>query len=328
MERIINRRQLLKTSLAATSALGAVHLSSHTSRAVDYAKPAPEAKGLTAYLNHSNLLLRWNNLPVLGYRAHPTLKYPYFCPLNGPVSGQSLTTESALPYPHHRGLWLGCDPLNGGNYWSDGPLSEGQIRSVDLQLVEPSKTEEKPATQATFTESCEWVREGASSPFRDARQYTVRIVSDRVRCIDCEFVLSALEEISIRKAKHSFFAMRAAADISPTYGGTMMNSEGGVGAEGTYGKEAAWCGYFGRRALQPNVVEGIAIMHHPDNPWRPIWFTRDYGHLSPSPFNFLDKPFQLAKGDTLQLKYRVVLHAGDPQEAGMNGLYQQWLRDV
>ena len=40
----------------------------------------------------------------------------------------------------------------------------------------------------------------------------------------------------IKKAKHSFFAIRAASDISCTYGGVLANSEGGEGAEGTYGK--------------------------------------------------------------------------------------------
>jgi hypothetical protein len=118
--------------------------------------------------------------------------------------------------------------------------------------------------------------------------------------------------------------MRAASDISPTYGGVLMNSEGGIGAEGTYGKEARWCGYHGRRAARPDVVEGIAIMTHPDNPWRPIWFTRDYGHMSPSPFNFLLKPWQLDKGESILLKYRVVAHAGTPAEAQLNRLYEQW----
>ena len=119
------RRQMLKTSLAAAAALGAANSLPKKAGAIDYTEPVPEAKGLTAYQNGANILLRQDNQPVLGYRAHPTLKYPYFCPLNGPVSGLSLTTESGLPYPHHRGLWLGCEPLNGGDYWGDNGLESG-----------------------------------------------------------------------------------------------------------------------------------------------------------------------------------------------------------
>jgi hypothetical protein len=110
------------------------------------------------------------------------------------------------------------------------------------------------------------------------------------------------------------------------YGGVLMNSEGGVGAAGTYGKTARWCGYHGKRAVRPEVIEGIAILDHPENPWAPCpWFTRDYGHLSPSPFNFLKKPWKLAAGKSIQLKYRVVLHAGTPAEAGLDDLYRQWI---
>ncbi len=121
--------------------------------------------------------------------------------------------------------------------------------------------------------------------------------------------------------------MRAASDISPAYGGVLMNSEGGVGAEGTYGKEARWCGYHGKRQGRKDLVEGIAILTHPTNPFRPIWFTREYGHLSPSPFNFLGgKPWRLERGSALRFRYRVVLHAGDPKEAGLDSLYEDWIR--
>jgi hypothetical protein len=55
------------------------------------------------------------------------------------------------------------------------------------------------------------------------------------------------------------------------------------------------------------------------------WFTRDYGHLSPSPFAFLEKPWTLAKGQSLDLNYRVVLFAGTPQQASLDSIYRQWV---
>ena len=313
---MISRRQFL----AGTTATGVLTLSQSETLAVDYANPAEEAAGLTAYHNGSNILVRLDNNPVLAYRAHPTLKYPYFCPLNGPVSGLPMTTESALPYPHHRGLWLGCDPLNGGDYWSDGPLERGQILSTQLELGEVE------AESIAFSEQCEWTCNG-STPLTDKRSYKVIIPNPRVLLLDCDFELHAQADIRIKKAKHSFFAMRAAPDISPTSGGVLMNSEGGIGAEGTYGLPARWCGYHGKRKLRPDVVEGIAIMNHPDNFSGDCpWFTRDYGHLSPSPFNFLSgTEWTLDRRQQLKLSYRVVLHAGTPQEAGLDSIYDEWL---
>jgi len=313
-----NRREMLKYSMAASIGWVGVQLAGDKALAIDYVKPVPGSENLTVYQNGPQIIARWNNMPLTAYRAHQTQKYPYFYPVNGPVSGLPLTSESALPYPHHRGLWLGCEPLNGGDYWSDRSLDIGQIRSLELKLGPIA------ANSAVVFDSCSWVRKDAPSPFSDERKFTISVPNERMWFIDCEFRLTAQQDITIAKSKHSFFAMRAASDISPAYGGVLMNSEGGIGAEGTYGKEARWCGYHGKRVNRPDLVEGIAIMIHPDNPLRPIWFTRDYGHLSPSPFNFLDKPWQLDKGRSIQLKYRVVLHAGDPDEAQLNKLYKKW----
>lgn len=287
--------------------------------AKDYKKPVPEAKGLTAYLKDGEGQLRWNNMPLTAYRAKPSQKYPYFYPLNGLESGTSATTESALPYPHHRGLWLGCEPLNGGDYWADNGPDSGQVKSELLELGQ--KTERS----VEILNNCKWIRKDAPSPWSDERKFTFTILNERVWVIDAEIKITASEDIEIKKAKHSFFAIRAASDISPAYGGVLMNSEGGVGAEETLGKEARWCGYHGKRAAGRNVVEGIVVMNHPDNPWKSTWLTHDYGHLSPSPFYFLDEPWRLGKGKSIDLKYRVAVHVGNPKKADLNGVYQQWL---
>ena len=166
-----------------------------------------------------------------------------------------MTTESSLPYPHHRGLWLGCDPLNGGNYWADNGLESGQIRSTELTLDEGTKG----GNSVAFLQKCSWVREG-SNPFNDVRQYKVTRHDERVTFIDCTFTLTAGEDVSIIGAKHSFFALRAASDISPAYGGTLLTSHGAGDVAGSYGKMADWCGYYGKRRLRPDVTEGIVIM--------------------------------------------------------------------
>jgi hypothetical protein len=48
--------------------------------------------------------------------------------------------------------------------------------------------------------------------------------------------------------------------------------------------------------------------------------------LSPSPFNFLDAPWRLEKGKSIELKYRVALHVGSPKEADLDGVYRQWIK--
>ena len=304
---MIKRRDLL-LAMAGTAPL----------HAIDYDKPAPGSEKLTTYQNDQLVVFRWNNRTFGAYRAHASQKYPCFYPLMGPVSGVSLVAESALPYPHHRGLWLGCEPVNGGDYWSDKDLDRGQIRSRKIEIAKSTPQ------SSSFTDQTEWVRKDAPSPVEDSRTFTITVGGAHLWWMDCDITLIAREDITIKSAKHSFFALRVIPQITPLYGGVLMNSEGGIGAEGTYGKPSRWCGYHGKS--NGDTIEGLAILDHPENPWNPCpWFTRDYGHLSPSPFAFLKEPWALEKGRSIRLRYRVALHVGTPKEAGLNDLYRKWL---
>jgi hypothetical protein len=40
--------------------------------------------------------------------------------------------------------------------------------------------------------------------------------------------------------------------------------------------------------------------------------------------NFLDKSWELAAGQSVSLKYRVLLFAGDPKEAEIERIYREW----
>jgi len=283
-------------------------------------QPEPGAEKLTAYQDGPQVWVRWNNAQLTGYRAHGSQKYPYLFPLAGPVTGLSLTTESSVPYPHHRSVLFACDRVNGGNYWQ-GPVPEGQIVSVGLKLgkVTPESAE--------ILDRCEWRRPGRPVVMTDRRRLTVTVASPRLRFLDAEITWTAVEDVTVQKTNHSLFSVRAAADVIPWAGGTLVNSAGLSGEKATFGKPAAWCTCFGKRQGFPgDVVEGIALLDHPKNPWAPTpWFTRDYGFISPSPFNFIAKPWQLAAGQSVELRYRVVLYAGTPEEIGLGGIYKAWV---
>ena len=307
----IDRRKWFRAVAAAVAA-------GRTASGVDFDKPAPGSEKLTAQQSNGLILFRWNNRPLGAYRALSSQKFPYFYPLIGPQSGVSLVAESALPYPHHRGIWFGCQPFNGGDYWGDTSLDTGHIRSLQLQLGPQSPQ------SGTFTDRTEWIRKGAPSPAEDSRTFTFTVGGDKLWWLDVDITLKAREEIVIKQAKHSFFALRVIPELTPLYGGVLMNSEGGAGAEGTYGKPARWCGYHGKTSR--DTVEGLAVMDHPQNPWAPCpWFTRDYGHFSPSPFAFIKEPWTLAAGKSIRIRYRVALHAGTPKQAGLDDLYRQWI---
>ena len=310
------RREFMKYSLmAAGSAAGVASLPSVVRAQI---KPEPGADKLTAYQDGPQVWVRWANALLTSYRAHATQKYPYLYPLTGPKSGLSLTTETSVPYPHHRSMLFACDRVNGGNYWQD-PVPRGQIVSVGLKLGKSTPE------SAEILDRCEWRKPGEPAVMTDQRRILIQVINPGLRLIDAEIEWTAVQDVTVQKTNHSLLSIRAAADITPWAGGTLLSSEGQSGEKATFGKPAAWCCYFGKRAGPAGVVEGIALLDHPKNPWAPTpWFTRDYGFISPTPFNFIEKPWQLAAGKSVQLRYRVVLFAGDPKQAGLAKLYRDW----
>ncbi|MHC1767788.1 MAG: DUF6807 family protein [Verrucomicrobiia bacterium] len=313
----MKRRQFLRLSMAVGAAPAL--LFSRSQLALAQKHPPPEGEQLTHYQLGPQIWLRWDNAPLTCYRAQPKQKYPYLYPLSGPVSGLSLTSETALPWPHHRSLFFACDRVNGGNYWQED-LERGQIISSGPRVVESAKT------SAVIVDQCEWAVPGQPVQMKDRRKFTVAVPSPRLRLIDAEIEWIAEADVTVQKTNHALYSIRAATDISPWGGGTLVSSEGRTGEKNTFGKPARWCAFYGKRAPEKSgPVEGIALMDHPSNPWSPCpWFTRDYGFISPMPFQWIEEPWKLAAGKTARLKYRVVLFAGEPQEAGIENLYRSW----
>jgi len=235
-------------------------------------------------------------------------KYPFFYPVNGPVSGGSVTSMRNGEYPHHSSLFFGCDLVNGGNYWQEG-LERGRIISVNAEIIKQG------GDSVVFTDECIWSRPGAISPVKDTRKFIITSPSAGLYQIDVIIKMEMLIDVHIRKTNHSLFSARMAADLSVKNGGTMINAEGAKSEKDTFGKNSPWIDFYGKRG---NAIEGLAIMQHPSNPWYPSpWFTRDYGFISPTPMYWPEKGDEtfMKKGTELNLRYRVVVHSGDHFQA-------------
>jgi hypothetical protein len=250
------------------------------------------------------------------YKYGPLQKYPYFWPVNGPTSGKSIATESSWPWPHHRSLFFGCDQVNGGNYWQD-ENERGQILSQGPKIVVAS------GPSVVFEDECLWRQPGQEPVIRDHRKVTISVPSPNLRIIDFEVTLDPLVDIRISKTNHSFFSARVVPELSVEDGGTLINAQGDLAEKGTFGVASPWCDYSGRRE---GVTEGLAIFQNPANRWYPSkWFTRDYGFFSPTPMYWPEGEYtEIPKGQPLTLRYRVVAHDGDANEAGIARLFEQY----
>lgn len=269
--------------------------------------PLSAAK-ITAVKVGSKINVTIGNKYFTSYIFSEDEKYPFFYPVNGPVSGGSVTSMRNAVYPHHTSLFFGCDLVNGGNYWQEG-LERGRIISVNAQILKQG------GDSVVISDECIWSRPGAVSPVKDTRTYIITSPSGFLTRIDVMINMETLMDVTIKKTNHSLFSARMAADLSVTNGGTMINAEGLKGEKETFGKGSPWIDFYGKRG---NAIEGLAIMQHPSNPWYPSpWFTRDYGFMSPTPMYWPenDKDTFLKKGTVLTLRYRVLVHSGDHLQA-------------
>lgn len=277
---------------------------------------AAEPIHLKASMGKNQLNIEVGGSLFTSYKFAPDQKYPYFWPVNGPVSGKSVTTETSMPYPHHHSLFFGCDRVSGGNYWQEENV-RGQIISSGPSILVSE------GAYVLFQDRCVWSRPGAESVFEDIRCFLVHAPDTNTRVIDTTIRLKALIDVTILQTNHSLFSARMVPELNVAAGGTLINAEGKTGEKGTFGQPSPWCDFFGTR---DGVTEGLAIFQAPNNPWYPCqWFTRDYGFFSPTPMYWLtNNRLDIPKGQTITLTYRVVVHQGDVKQAGIDGRFTNY----
>jgi hypothetical protein len=274
---------------------------------------------LTAERVGDKIEIRREGNLITSYILSEYEKYPYFFPVNGP-SRASVTSMRNANYPHHSSLFFGCDRVNGGNYWQEG-LERGQIVPVRADILEPK------GEKVVIENENIWRRPHAPSPVRDTRTITVTSPSEDLYQIDFDITLEMLMDVTIDRTNHSLLSVRMDPDLAVINGGVMVNAEGETGESGTFGKRSPWMDYHGNRM---GTYEGIAILQHPSNAWYPApWFTRDYGFFSPTPMYWPEngENMQFEKGETVRLRYRVLVHRGNHIEAGIREQFEKYEKE-
>lgn len=283
------------------------------------AGPTLAQNKVTAERIGDKIEIRINGNLLTNYILSEHEKYPFFFPVNGP-SNASVTSMRNANYPHHSSLFFGCDRVNGGNYWQEG-LDRGQIASIRADILESG------GDKVIIENENIWKRPSAMAPIKDIRTITITAPSSDMYQIDMDIIMEMLLDVTIEKTNHSLLSVRMDPDLAVINGGTMVNAEGETGEKGTFGKASPWMDYHGSRM---GLTEGIAILQHPSNAWYPApWFTRDYGFFSPTPMYWPENGENtlLQKGQTLELRYRILIHTGDHREAGIEEQFAKYKQE-
>ncbi|MDA1044517.1 MAG: PmoA family protein [Verrucomicrobia bacterium] len=259
---------------------------------------------------------------------------PYFYPVIAPTGEtitrhwpmQDINEDEERDHPHHRSLWFTHGDVNGHDFWT-----EGKGPKIVQTLLE---TGSEKGAGFIVTES-EWRAKDGSIVCTDRRKHTLATAGED-RIIDFEITIMASHgRVVFGDTKEGSMAFRVAPTLrtkGKVAAGEIRNSEG-VGGASAWGKRARWCDYSG--PVKGKTV-GIALMDHPQNPRHPAWWhARDYGLCAANPFGqsaFENKApgsgdLELAAGESLTFRYRVLIHNGTAADAGVETAYKHFVED-
>jgi hypothetical protein len=255
---------------------------------------------------------------------------PYFYPLIGPASGESLTRmghPGAPDHDHHRSVFWAHYMLLGINFWND----ETDARIRQLQWLTYDEGDE-----ATIAVRLGWFDGHDPAPLVEQD-----MIASLIPWRGGEYILDVqgtfrpqADSIEFQQTNFGFFAVRVAKSISAVFGGgRLTSSEGLVGESAIFGQPARWMDYSGpmvvrRRPrdldLEPLVVtEGITYLDHPDHPF-PMrkWHVRDDGWMCCSPC--MDAPLVTTAASPLSLRYALYVHSGEGDPAKIEEVLAMW----
>lgn len=256
--------------------------------------------------------------PLWQFRYAPDLDHAYFHPLRT-TEGQILTWDRPPDHIWHHGLWFSWKYINEVNYWE-----------VDAKTGHPAGRTSWSNVRATARKDFEaridmdlaYSPGGESAPVLTEKRTIVVSPPDSagVYCLDWTGVFKAAGEVVLERTP---LPGEPGGQVSGGYAGLSLRLAEGLSDRQVMtsdGPVVAWTNdrYRGRHAaldysgLVDGRPAGIAIIDHPENPRSPTpWYV-----ISSTAFSWFTPallcygPLTLHAGDSLVLRYRVLVHPG------------------
>lgn len=253
------------------------------------------------------------------YQTSQEFAKPFFHPVRS-AGGTAVTRELENPkdHPHHKGVWIAIDEVNGIKFWAE----KGTIRNAKVEVVE---AQGNPARLVAVNH---WLGEDGKPILEETTK--VAIYGNRLLAFDITFKAVA-DEVVFEDTKEGLFGIRVANTMRESEGGRVFNQDGVQGTKDTWGKQHNWIDYVGEVNDQ---THGVALFDHPENPRRSRYHVRNYGLFTLSPFGEKAytngeneaQPLHLKAGEEFRLRYALYIHPGDTKAAKVGEVYEQWVK--
>jgi hypothetical protein len=256
--------------------------------------------------------------PFTTLHAGTEARKPYLHPLLT-ASGKRVTRAFPMEHvagestdlAHQRGVWVGTERLNGIDFWENEPSydrpNQGTIRFTGADNIRSG------ADEGRFTMHADWIDPSGEIVLVEARTMTARARPDNQRVLDIDLSLTANKQATFEDNHDAILGLRLGKEFEEKHGGRAVNAEGLAGWERLRGVRSAWVDWH---ADLDGESVGVAVMDSPTNFRFPTpWHVRDYALLFASPFasrdynkDAPDGSLTLKSGETLRLRYRILIH--------------------
>ena len=251
---------------------------------------------------------------------------PYFHPLCLP-DGTELTCLRPADHLWHRALWFSWKYIDGLNYW-ELELPDGQTEVMNVKTepgrdyqarIEMTLSYHPPQKPAVLTEKRILA---VSAPDKDGC-YHIDWLS--IFTAGQNNVLLDRTPIPGQQGAKSYggYAGLSVRMAKSTRHWRFLGSEGALKPQ-TRGDRARWVDFGG--SIADGKFAGITVFDHPENlrhpsPW---WLSASMPYFSPAVL--FHKPYTLAAGKTLTLRYRVLIHTGPADKDMLENNWKAFLK--
>lgn len=256
------------------------------------------------------------NRVVLQHNARPGLR-PYIHPLRLEDGRTCLTEDSPWHHPWQHGISTGFHGVNGCDFWFD----PGQHPSMSIGTIESSTPRILKTEPPTWQIESLWRHADGSYLLLEQQTWSLQ-KPDNLLYLDLDWSLQAIPDVHIAQDEYGGLFIRM-----PFRSGMhtkVINSEG-LQDDDTEQQAARWLSLH-MPLENSETGGGMSVFDHPDNPQHPTKWRVDHQRgINPAPC--IPSSIDLASGEKLRHRYRLVLHTGTLTVEQINARWRQYAKE-
>src|SRR4030095_2117681 len=288
----------------------------------------------------------FNGKLMTAYCYYDSSRKPILFPVNT-VGGITVTrgypfqmiAGERTDHPHHTGIWLNYESVNGLDFWNNSTAIAPEKRSQYGTIIHQKNTEKKTnGNAASLSAAAIWIRPDNKVLLNEQTMFNFSIngndfIIDRITTLtatdttvvfkdakDGMFAIRVARELELpSKEKSSFVDDKGNITVVPpsTAGVTgMYYSSEGLQGDSVWSSKGEWVMLTGKKDGK-NIT--IGMFDHPANVGYPAyWHARGYGLFAVNPLGRKifsngkeELNFSLKPGQSVTFRYRVIVHSGN-----------------